>query len=131
MKYYTMTYLESGVNSEFLMFGVSKESHTDWSMNLKDGRIHNNEPNQEGTSYGLRSLKDTIIECIVDWLWGTVTFIQNGRNMGVAFTDENIASGPLYFAISMDCNDVSRIEILETESNNIDLKSDIAAVVKK
>ena len=51
--------------------------------------------------------------------------------MGVAFTDENIASGPLYFAISMDCNDVSRIEILETESNNIDLKSDIAAVVKK
>ena len=76
MKYYTMTYLESGVNSEFLMFVVSKESHTeelylgsqefDWSMNLKDGRIHNNEPNQEGTSYGLRSLKDTIIECIVD-----------------------------------------------------------------
>ena len=36
-----------------------------------------------------------------DWEWGKLGFLHNGKCLGIAFEDEELKIGALYFAVSL------------------------------
>ena len=56
--------------------------------------------NGEKIEYGAEGKVGNTYTCFVNRNEGSVKFIHNNKDLGVAFADEAIKVGPLYFAVS-------------------------------
>ena len=117
----SINYLKGAENDKGaigLKFGVTKEEdheeggflemlEMDWSISIDNGlTFHNGEKEQikkwkfKGTTYGYWSKEGDTLTCICDWVNGCLSFIHNGRYLGIAFKDDNLKKQDLYFALS-------------------------------
>ena len=95
-------------NGREVYFGVTKWNYQirdgklgynqlDWAIHLNDGKTgHNN----KWSNYTQGCEQGDTITCTVNWLKGTVSYKINGDSKGIAYTDELLRTGILYFAIS-------------------------------
>ena len=105
----TIQYMSQGDydENENLRFGISKHKYGewkrlgdlkyDWSIDLINGKKYNN---KKEIKYGEEGKVGDIYTCVVNRKEGSVKFIHNGKDLGVAFKDEAINEGALYFAVS-------------------------------
>ena len=95
-----------------MYFGVTKDPFvkysanyvglkpTDWSMEVITGSKYHADQSTPGYS-PFNAQRPTEIECVVDRIAGTISFIVNGVDRGVAFEDSELSTGDMHFVISM------------------------------
>ena len=65
-----------------------------------------------------------MIECWCDREQGRVMFLQDGKFIGIAFEDEELKTGTLYFTISLN-NKGQKVEIVDPPQTDISIISNI------
>ena len=76
------------------------KSPEEWFFRTDGKKIHNNKTDK----YGSALKKDDVIECFLDRVEGTLSFLFNGKDQGQgpAFIDEKLKPSTLYWSVYID-----------------------------